>query len=121
MSVAASRKRTYLILSLGLLGAIVAVIADQARPGPAPAIVRMWPASPRSHRLWTPHRRKSGSSSDRVLEKIPESGDGRHRLSVLALGVEGQADPRGGRAQSDPGRRSGRGDRSSHGRRRLRR
>jgi hypothetical protein len=74
MSVAASRKVTYLILLLGLLGGTVAAIAIRRRPEPPPAIVTRMARKP----VWPSPL--DGAPSEvreflgRVLAKIP-AGD----------------------------------------------
>jgi hypothetical protein len=76
MSVAVSRKVTYLILCLVLLGAVVAVIASRPSLEPGPAIRKPVAGTPvRPSRL-------DGASLEvreflgRVLDKVPEAGTG---------------------------------------------
>jgi hypothetical protein len=71
MSVATSRKVTYLILLLGLIGGIVAVIATRRRPEPPPAIVTRMARKP----VWPSPLDAAPSEVreflGRVLAKIP--------------------------------------------------
>ena len=73
---AASRKVTYLILTLGLLGGIVAVLAPRPAPEPGPTVIRRIARKP------PPPSGLDGAPPEvreflgRVLERVPEGGAG---------------------------------------------
>ncbi|MGP0068660.1 MAG: hypothetical protein ACLQGP_34300 [Isosphaeraceae bacterium] len=71
----ASRKMTYGILCLGLLGGVVAVLASRPAQGPAPTVVNValrpaWPPYPDDALA------EVREFLDRVLQKIPDGGHG---------------------------------------------
>ena len=103
---ATSRKATYLIFGLGLLGGLVAVLALNTPPGSGrleddqPAAGDL-AGSPGLHG----RRRKSASSWAGCWSRSRKAVRS-HRLPVPPLGAGGEADPRSDRDQSHPGRRS---------------
>ncbi len=73
---ATSRKRTYLVLTLGLLGGIVAILTSWPAPEPGPTVIRRIARKP------PPPSGLDGAPPEvreflgRVLERVPEGGAG---------------------------------------------
>ena len=87
---AASRKVTYLILTLGLLGGIVAVLAPRPAPEPGPTVIRRIARKP------PPPSGLDGAPPEvreflgRVLERVPEGGAGVTGYQFRHWGREGK-------------------------------